>query len=428
MNGKKFFYHMFLIIILIFVNNIRGQLPESMKKSRGDLPVFFHEIFIKAAQNPDTSRMIFFMKIPYDELQFILKDNIYQAGYELSLTVLDSDDNVIDNKIERESVVVSEYDLTNSRKEFSSSTFYFNLLPDEYKLVIEVMDIDSKMISIIREKVTVIDYSKSNFGMSDILFYDRMEDKVNNKIIYDVNILRNFGKEQKEVFLGFELYNNVNFDSIRMRLNIYTLNNKLLKQYNYYKVLKGFRTSVMLKIPRESMGRGYYKLSIEVGEDENVIKKGKIFSVDWMNMPAGVNNIDEAIKQLKYIATSGEIKKLTNAAEEEKKDKFEKFWKSKDPTPDTEVNELKKEYYRRVGFANRNFGKYLPGWMTDRGMVYIVLGPPDHIDRYPYEINTKPYQVWKYYRLGKQLIFLDYSGFGEYRLIPDSRHEFNLVR
>jgi hypothetical protein len=51
------------------------------------------------------------------------------------------------------------------------------------------------------------------------------------------------------------------------------------------------------------------------------------------------------------------------------------------------------------------------------GMVYIIFGEPSNIERHPYEMDTKPYEIWAYYNINKQFVFVDNSGFGDYRLI-----------
>ena len=51
------------------------------------------------------------------------------------------------------------------------------------------------------------------------------------------------------------------------------------------------------------------------------------------------------------------------------------FWRRRDPDRLTPVNEFKEEHYRRIEFANRHLGREspVPGWMTDRGKMYIIL-------------------------------------------------------
>ena len=51
------------------------------------------------------------------------------------------------------------------------------------------------------------------------------------------------------------------------------------------------------------------------------------------------------------------------------------------------------------------------------GMIYILFGPPDEIQRSNLNSsNSSAYQVWYYNRINKQFIFKDQNGFGDYRL------------
>lgn len=62
----------------------------------------------------------------------------------------------------------------------------------------------------------------------------------------------------------------------------------------------------------------------------------------------------------------------------------ESFWKSRDPRPETPENEFRSEFDRRVAFADDQFsqdGK--AGSQTDRGMVFVLLGPPTYAGKKP---------------------------------------------
>jgi len=134
--------------------------------------------------------------------------------------------------------------------------------------------------------------------------------------------------------------------------------------------------------------------------------------------------LDVAIEQLQYIASRKEMKKLRNAPKDKKKEYFDAFWKAKDPTPGTETNELMDEYYRRVEFANQHFSGFREGWKTDMGMIYILFGPPNDVERQPFNVEANPfyeteiyaYEIWYYYDLNRRFIFADHQGFGDYRL------------
>ena len=60
-----------------------------------------------------------------------------------------------------------------------------------------------------------------------------------------------------------------------------------------------------------------------------------------------------------------------------------------------------------------------PGWQTDRGSVYITHGEPDLIDRRTFQLEGPPTEIWHYDRLGLRFVFVDRTGYGDYRLIDD---------
>jgi GWxTD domain-containing protein len=74
-------------------------------------------------------------------------------------------------------------------------------------------------------------------------------------------------------------------------------------------------------------------------------------------------------------------------------DFIQEFWRIRDPDTSTEENENKVEFENRIEYANRWFGWRNPdkgrlkseeqeqyrGWDTERGRIYIILGPPDSL-------------------------------------------------
>jgi GWxTD domain-containing protein len=104
---------------------------------------------------------------------------------------------------------------------------------------------------------------------------------------------------------------------------------------------------------------------------------------------------------------------------------IEAFWKHRDPNPNTLENEFKKEHYRRIDYANQWFGKDSPGpgWKTDMGRIYIILGEPSSIERFESLTDVYPTIIWFYqgqteYGLPNafSVVFFKRSGIGEYEL------------
>ena len=92
------------------------------------------------------------------------------------------------------------------------------------------------------------------------------------------------------------------------------------------------------------------------------------------------------------------------------------FWAKRDPDSDTEENEFKEEFFGRIEYANFHFREGIPGWKTDRGRIFIYLGPPDKIDQRPF-INdpaVKGLIWWGYYRYRIGIEFIDTRGDGSY--------------
>jgi GWxTD domain-containing protein len=60
------------------------------------------------------------------------------------------------------------------------------------------------------------------------------------------------------------------------------------------------------------------------------------------------------------------------------------FWQKRDPTPETPDNESRAEFEKRVAFADSRFTQQeTRGSLTDRGMVFVLLGPPTYVGRKP---------------------------------------------
>jgi len=108
---------------------------------------------------------------------------------------------------------------------------------------------------------------------------------------------------------------------------------------------------------------------------------------DWLN-------------QTRYIMYEEEREVFLQLSSDRERDIFiETFWKQRDPTPGTPQNEYKDEHIRRFQYANKWFSRSSskPGWMTDMGRIYIILGEPISKDRYPSNIGLYPCEVWSYY-------------------------------
>jgi GWxTD domain-containing protein len=131
-----------------------------------------------------------------------------------------------------------------------------------------------------------------------------------------------------------------------------------------------------------------------------------------------------------YIITPLEKKVFLQLQTDRERDLFmEAFWKQRDPTYGTPENEFREEHYRRINYANHQFGRGVPkpGWETDRGRIYIILGEPRGIDRHSGGTQVHNTEVWFYQDLtqyglpaGFNLVFFQKDGVGDYILYSPS--------
>ena len=131
-------------------------------------------------------------------------------------------------------------------------------------------------------------------------------------------------------------------------------------------------------------------------------------------------------EEVSYIISPLEREVFLKLQTDRERDLFmEAFWKHRDPTPDSEENEFKTEHYRRIAYANRYLGREAPrpGWMTDRGRMYIILGEPNDISHYQGKMELYDCEVWFYQGktelglpAGFNLLFFKPNNQGEYKL------------
>ena len=131
-------------------------------------------------------------------------------------------------------------------------------------------------------------------------------------------------------------------------------------------------------------------------------------------------------EEVVYIITPKENDVFLQLETDREKEIFiEAFWKQRNPNPNTPKNEFKEEHYRRISYANQWFGRESPGpgWRTDMGRIYIILGESFYIEKYESLSEIRPVIIWFYegmieYGLPNafNVVFFKKRGIGEYEL------------
>jgi len=99
------------------------------------------------------------------------------------------------------------------------------------------------------------------------------------------------------------------------------------------------------------------------------------------------------LKEVDPIMTRLELSTAKMLQTEEERTRFkEMFWKARDPIPQTPENEYQVDYYKRVYYAKN----YLHGVRSDRGRIYVLLGPPKSKTSFTSDQMLVESELWSY--------------------------------
>ena len=337
--------------------------------------------------------------LPYSDLIFQKNDTVYTGEFLASL-VLKKDKYQLGGKSKKDKFSVYKYKETISDDTYRRGLMKMKVPEGKIEVILRVSDRNSSRVWN-RSKKLVVSKLKST----------------------DIGSIRWLSNPSREV--------TTDKDTIRIRLNVFSFEKGETHLKFYFRDEKKKASferdttlpdkknqSLEVTIPADRFGEGLFDFIAEVKNVNRgeIVKESISFRV-WRPFFKSRRYI-ERVRQAAYISSAGEEKKLLNAKIEEREKIWNEFWKSKDPTPEDGVNEFMIEYFERVDFANKKFskGSLFAGWRTDRGKVYIILGPPDYIVDEPFNPSGDAYQIWYYYDKGYDLIFVQRYITGDYML------------
>ncbi len=127
-----------------------------------------------------------------------------------------------------------------------------------------------------------------------------------------------------------------------------------------------YSDTIPMMLPRE----GIYLCSVSRN-----LKEGFTFFNMGVSYPA-MTTPEVMIEPLAYLASQDEVAELRSAIRP--KVALDDFWIKCAGNVD-KARELIRIYYTRVLYSNYYFTSYKEGWRTERGMIYIIYGPPDKV-------------------------------------------------
>jgi len=376
----------------------------------------------------DTTYVAVEVSVPYQELMFRPDSGQgYTAAFDL-IVALYKDKRQLAGDLWHETIRVRSYATTRAEGNTHQRALLLHGRPGELhgrlRVEVTVSEQSSGNEGRLTQEVEIPDVAGEGLVAGKIWFGRCPADSAGGLWILPTEPLvsRRFGAATGPVCVWVYLYGRKAQEGLPVTLGwrLYDDRREIAAQDTLPQARLGSTEPVRFQLPTGRLWLGRYELWVNARAGTSSATRIVEFEMDESVVSLGENPV-ESIALVRYIAKSDEIEKLEEAAPEERQKVWDEFWKSRDPTPGTEENEFKVEFFARVRYANEHFSSLGPGWRTDRGMIYIQYGPADQVESFPHNIDGPPYEVWTYYSLRRRFVFVDYDGFGRYELYTPGR-------
>ncbi|MCH7613540.1 MAG: GWxTD domain-containing protein [Candidatus Marinimicrobia bacterium] len=403
---------------LIFLFVIQIGYAQKMRSQHRDLKTsnveqFHITIAPMAGEEIDRILLNTYIMIPSYALQFVKVKGGFQSRFETRIILLDEDGHQLYSKSISQTLTAADYLETVSRTNWYYVDHTFSVETKKYKVVCELFDLDTRNSGVKEKSIDLTQYN-SDFTLYPPLIMTQYKGTWQG----GKKLLPSFNNEinPQQSFISVHISGKVAAEDYSVKLILSDMKDELIAQLD-----STFNNSVSfftqkLRLPIEEVHGLRVKLDVTLEQNGKTQKQHIELKIKRPGVSSLIRDIHEAIDQMKYILTSDERKQLSKARKNDKEALFYEFWKKRNPSPNTNGNELMDQYYIRVAYANEHFTSFAPGWKNDMGMIYILFGPPDDIDRTFMSSNRNARQTWHYYRVNRSFTFYDENGFGDYRL------------
>lgn len=159
----------------------------------------------------------------------------------------------------------------------------------------------------------------------------------------------------------------------------------------------------------------FWQEGLYLAQEDTLSSQGFAFLIKNEPYPR-YNKIADLKGPLLFVTTREENDKIGAAGED--KTKFDQV--ILDITDDKDrARKFMRNFFKRVEIANQMFTSFKEGWKTDRGMIYVVFGPPDEV------ATNGQTEVWAYKYPRQQFRFTKTGsvyGPDHYVLVRDSQY------
>lgn len=388
--------------------------------------------FATLAGPADSTHVVLALSLPNSALRFQREGGGFYAEYVVNVAFVDRDSVIVKRHSHRETVRIPTFDETGRTDESVIHQQVLTVAPGEYIVRVEASDANSSRGSRMTDTLVVPTFAAASALSSPMVVYSaagRGTRDLLPELIANPRHTVAYGGQSPIVY--FEAYGATATRPVPVRVVNDT--GEVLWSGTAAMDGAGDVYHAIVEIPSTSLPLGLF--AVEIGAAGDVSRSTPLLltiSDQWM-----VANFDDMLQFLRYIARPSELDSLRTGSTVERRDAWDRFWERRDPLPVTATNEFRDQFFERVRFATQVFREpgSRGGWSTDRGEVYIVLGPPSYVlERWVSGGNEVTHQAnaeeWIYDSApggGLRLLFYDRNGFGRYELVPTSVTAFRMA-
>jgi GWxTD domain-containing protein len=414
-----------------------GDFPQTATGGPPDLPtrsleppIFYVDTTIFLGESGAPGVRVTF-SVPYSQLHFSKREGGgYETSFELVAIFYDRNRRQVAGDIWRHQVTADLYRDTSSQRKTFSTAKEFVLPPGDYTLEVRMSSVGVENGSTAARRVQVSKPAIQAVALSAIEIgtcADSLAGSVDSERAGFVpSFTRRFGDPLPWVCARGEVFfrNLAGEEPIRLRLRVLGARDQVETEEAFSLPVAGARTAFTVPVPVRELGPGTYKVELlaERAGERAIGARNLEIDASRINIE---RNYDDYVELARYFLGDEEINQLRNVPEAERRERWEAFWKERDPDPDTPENERLDEFLSRVRTAaDRYAARGEPGWRTDRGRVYIRYGEPDDIEQVAQGFNTPAYEIWRYVNRNLTFVFADSTGFGDFVLVQPSNSTF----
>ena len=391
----------------------------------GDTP-FIGSVAFLANKTPDSTLFMLTVSVPTRALTFVRENDRYRASYSASLSLTRT--NEPPRRFESHEVVrVASFKETARTDESVLYQQIVAVYPGTYDLSFSLRDDAGAKSSSIEATVNIPRLGQGSLS-SPIPVYDAVPRSSTDSLPRIVPTPRATLTLGQDSTLSVYLEGYSRDASLPLRAAVYGENTSAPVWSDTMSLTRrGELFSGVLTIPVSHLGVGALTLNVmRMGGSDTT--KAPVFVTFGEDLP--VASFAEMVNYLRYFSSPGKLQTLRDAPPDARAAAWATFLRETDPDPATPVNEAMRDYFGRIAQANVRFREEGgTGWLTDRGRVFVALGSPDQF----YEPNTTDLnqrgraQIWDYRRHRLQIVFIDQTGFGRWRMTVGSEAEFEAL-